>query len=72
MVPSKQFYVRVSPDGSVLYSLRFGLIMQKLEKENNNFRLKLKQQCWMNLENFPFDSQECQIQIASCEISSLF
>merc|ERR1719233_2838005 len=54
MVPSKQFYVRVSPDGSVLYSLR----------------LKLKQQCWMNLENFPFDSQECQIQIASYSHSS--
>jgi len=54
LAPSKQFYVRVFPDGSVLYSLR----------------LKLKLQCWMNLKRFPFDSQECKIQIASYSYTS--
>ena len=68
MVPSKQFYVRVSQDGSVLYSLRFGLFVLRLKTENKNFRLKLKLQCWMNLQDFPFDSQVCHIQIASCKI----
>jgi len=48
-VPNKQVYVRVYSDGSVLYSMR----------------LKLKIHCWMNLREYPFDSQECKIKIAS-------
>jgi len=48
-MPSRQVYVRVSPDGSVLYSMR----------------LKLKIYCWMNLRKYPFDSQDCKIKIAS-------
>jgi len=48
-VPSRQVYVRVFPNGDVLYSMR----------------LKLKIHCGMNLRKYPFDSQECKIKIAS-------
>eukprot|EP00091_Calanus_sinicus_P018980 TRINITY_DN4541_c0_g1_i3.p1 TRINITY_DN4541_c0_g1~~TRINITY_DN4541_c0_g1_i3.p1 ORF type:complete len:363 (-),score=47.86 TRINITY_DN4541_c0_g1_i3:101-1189(-) len=48
-VPNKQYYVRVFPDGTILYSLR----------------TKLKLACPMNLRRYPFDTQQCQIHIAS-------
>jgi len=49
MVPSKAFYVRVSSDGTVLHSVR----------------VKSKLHCPMNLAMFPFDTQTCQIMLAS-------
>jgi anionic glutamate receptor len=49
LVPNKQFYVRVFPDGKILYSLR----------------LTLKLHCGMNLKDFLSETQQCNIHIAS-------
>jgi len=49
LVPNKQFYVRVFPDGTILYSLR----------------LTLKLHCGMNLKHYLFETQQCNIHIAS-------
>eukprot|EP00092_Neocalanus_flemingeri_P035717 GFUD01038888.1.p1 GENE.GFUD01038888.1~~GFUD01038888.1.p1 ORF type:complete len:404 (+),score=52.81 GFUD01038888.1:37-1212(+) len=49
LVPNKQFYVRVFPDGMVLHSMR----------------IKSTFYCPMDLRTYPFDSQTCRIQIAS-------
>jgi len=49
LVPSKASYLRVYPDGFVLYSVR----------------IKSKLHCLMDLRNYPFDKQECKINLAS-------
>jgi len=48
-IPNKQTYLRVFPNGDVL----------------NSMRLKVKLYCPMNLKRYPFDTQTCQLQIAS-------
>lgn len=48
-------YVRVFPGGDVLYSIRVSLLCT----------------CGMYLALFPFDEQPCNLDVASCELSTL-
>ena len=45
-------YVRVFPNGNVLYSIRVSLICE----------------CGMYLSLFPFDQQTCTLDVASCKL----
>lgn len=43
--------VELSSDGSILYGMRF----------------TTRESCQMDLRNFPLDSQNCTVEIESCE-----
>ena len=71
LVPSKASFLRVFPDGFVLYSVRWGDISDPLLSviimTTISCRIKSKLHCLMDLRNYPFDQQECKIMFASCE-----
>ena len=71
LVPSKASFLRVYPDGFVLYSVRWGDISDPLLSviimTTISCRIKSKLHCLMDLRNYPFDQQECKIMFASCE-----
>lgn len=47
---SKDIYLAIEPNGEVTYSRR----------------IKATLYCWMDLQKFPFDEQECDIRFLSC------
>ena len=59
-------YVRIFPNGDILYSIR-------LRNRNDLFfiffvRVSLIVSCSMHLALFPFDEQTCYLYVASCKI----
>ena len=58
-------YIRVFPDGDVLYSIRYhsSVFMITL----SSIRTSLVAACSMNLARFPLDSQTCYLYLASCK-----
>ena len=59
-------YVRIFPNGDILYSIRWG-------NRNDLFfiffsRVSLIVSCSMHLALFPFDEQTCYLYVASCKI----
>lgn len=51
-IDGKDVFVSISPTGDVVYS----------------YRMTATFYCWMNLQKFPFDSQECFIRWNSCKL----
>lgn len=49
---AKDIYVSISPAGEVVYSRRITATLY----------------CWMDLQKFPFDEQDCDIILTSCKI----
>lgn len=48
---ARDIYVSISPNGEVVYSRRITATLY----------------CWMDLQKFPFDEQDCDIVLISCE-----
>jgi anionic glutamate receptor len=63
-------YIRVFPDGDVLYSIRcadcFILVFQLLSQ-----RISITCACSMHLALFPLDEQKCTLDVASCESTTI-
>ena len=62
-------YIRIFPDGFVLYSIRLeGSFGNNLRNKIYQLcRVSLTLACPMNLKLYPLDTQTCPMQIASCE-----
>lgn len=50
-IDGKDVFVSISPQGDVVYS----------------YRLTATFHCWMNLQKFPFDTQQCNLKFTSCK-----
>ena len=57
-------YVRVFPDGMVLYSIRVKIVGNTTESRSPS-QVSLTMACPMDLALFPLDSQICHITLAS-------
>ena len=75
-------YIRIFPNGDVLYSIRlvislFLLYLQLIFLHSTvhklynyilfNFRVSLTLACPMNLKLYPLDRQKCSLRVASCK-----
>ena len=59
-------YVRVFPDGDVLYSIRVSFICDAFKPDQLfSSQVSLTLACPMNLKLFPLDTQTCHLTIAS-------
>ena len=69
-------YIRIYPDGTVLYSIRWSLLPGNAWKFHLicSFlcRVSLTASCSMDLALFPLDEQTCHLYIASCEWSIFY
>ena len=64
-------YIRVFPDGDVLYSIRSGTLKLDILWQNYvniSHRVSLTCACSMHLALFPMDEQTCRLNIASCKL----
>lgn len=55
-IESKDTFISIKPNGEVIFSYRMTAIIY----------------CWMDLKKFPFDTQECDINMISCEYYVVF
>lgn len=55
-IDGKDVFISINPRGEVVYS----------------YRLTATFYCWMNLQKFPFDSQECNLKWNSCMMSIFY
>ena len=61
-------YIRIFPDGTVLYSIRQGEAPGSVTKwDQICCRVSLTASCSMDLALFPLDEQTCHLYIASCK-----
>ena len=59
-------YVRIFPNGDVLYSIRCPSLFPPI-LTCFSFRVSLTVSCSMQLRLFPFDEQTCHLYLASCK-----
>ena len=60
-------YVRIHPNGDVLYSIRFVCVCVSINMTSVLLvRVSLTASCYMRLKLFPFDQQTCHLYLASC------
>ena len=67
-------YIRVFPNGDILYSIRYKKSFKKVPFRKyfmrfffSLFRVSLTLSCPMTLELFPLDTQVCFLRVASCK-----
>lgn len=53
---ARDIYMAIEPNGEVTYARR----------------IKATLYCWMDLQKFPFDEQECDIRLLSCKIYLIY
>ena len=61
-------YIRIFPDGFVLYSIRW--VKSTKPQRKCQFllsRVSLTLACPMNLKLYPLDRQKCSLRVASCK-----